>query len=81
MFDFSKEFIIRTTLDSIPTKLKKYKEEKSKTKRFFWYQFLYDKRLENGTLDYSNNAYYGNSKDSAKQRISHIKRVLDKMKK
>lgn len=78
MFDFSKEFIIRTTLDSIPTKLKKYKKEKSKTKRFFWYQFLYDKRLENGTLDYSNNAYYGNSKDSAKQRISHIKRVLDK---
>lgn len=72
MFIHSLEFIKRATLDSIPKKLKNYKEE-TKCK---WYQLLYDEVLEK-ELEKEETAsrepYYGKSKEAAKQQMSHIK--------
>lgn len=75
MFIHSLEFIKRATLDSIPKKLKNYKEE-TKCK---WYQLLYDEVLEKKLEKLekeettSKEPYYGQSKDAAKQQMSHVK--------
>lgn len=68
MFIHSLEFIKKATLDSIPKKLKNYKEE-TKCK---WYQLLYNEVLEKEETTYKE-PYYGQSKDAAKQQMSHIK--------
>lgn len=76
-----KELIHRITLDSIPQKILYYQEEHSTEKKYFLYQFLYDKSIadnnqnikENGG-DCKDEPYYGLSKETAKQRMTYIKK-------
>lgn len=69
----TKEMIYRFTLDSIPQKIldyqERYRKEYPKEKKFFLYKFLYDEAIDNGYGE----AYYGGSKKSAQQRMTHIK--------
>ncbi|MFM0714354.1 hypothetical protein P7J19_09165 [Streptococcus suis] len=70
----TKEMICRFTLDSIPQKIldyqEKYQKEHPKKKKYFLYKFLYDAAIDNGYGE----AYYGGSKESAKQRMTNIKK-------
>lgn len=70
----TKEMICRFTLDSIPQKIlnyqEEYKKENPKKKKYFLYNFLYDKAIVNSYSE----AYYGGTKKSAKQRMSNIKK-------
>ncbi|HEM3670402.1 TPA: hypothetical protein U1C92_002158 [Streptococcus suis] len=70
----TKEMICRFTLDKIPQKILNYQEEYQKghpkKKKYFLYNFLYDATIDNG----DNEAYYGGTKKSAKQRMSYIKK-------
>lgn len=81
-----KEMIYRFTLDSIPQKVldyqEKYRKEHPKEKKYFLYQFLYDKTIADNNQkiikenkgDYQDEPYYGLSKESAKQRMTCIKK-------
>ncbi|MFH6614971.1 hypothetical protein QE521_01315 [Streptococcus suis] len=72
MFEHTREFINRVTLDPIPNKVSAYKESHS----IFCYQLLYNKDLEGS----DNEPYYGKSKDVAKSQIYYILRgKRDKM--
>ena len=70
MFKNTVEFVKRGTIDSVPEKIKNFKDEQSqKGLKYYWYMFLHDERIGEVSDMF---AYYGGNKDTAKQKMSRL---------
>lgn len=70
MFKNTVEFVKRATIDSVPEKIKNFKDEQSqKGLKYYWYMFLHDERIGEVSDMF---AYYGGNKDTAKQKMSRL---------